>query len=296
MTSSSFSSFLSPAKLNLFLHITGRNADGYHLLQTIFRFIDLYDTLHIKPTANGVIRRINEVTGVSEAHDLCLRAARLLQTYSGSHMGVDIALEKHIPLGGGLGGGSSNAATTLLALNQLWGLQLGNEELMFLGKQLGADVPVFINGHNAWGEGIGDVLFPLRLPPACYVVITPPIEVSTARVFEDFQLTSQAKPKRMHRLCTDAGQSPSGNYQAYLATLGLHNQLEARVGRLYPQVAEVLTWLRQFGVASMSGSGASLFLETPNLAYADSVCQQRPRNTSGFVVSGIDVHPLYARV
>ncbi|MDR2875061.1 MAG: 4-(cytidine 5'-diphospho)-2-C-methyl-D-erythritol kinase, partial [Methylobacillus sp.] len=157
MTDSGFHSFPAPAKINLFLHIVGRRADGYHLLQSVFRLLDRCDTVHLKPTADDIIRRVNEIPGVPEEADLCVRAARLLQQHTGCGMGVEIRLDKILPMGGGVGGGSSDAATVLLALNRLWNLDLSRQELIALGLRLGADVPVFVFGQNAWAEGVGEV-------------------------------------------------------------------------------------------------------------------------------------------
>ena len=173
----------APAKLNLFLHVVGRRADGYHLLQTLFRFIDLNDTLHFTLRADGQVRRLNALDGVADEDDLCVRAARLLQQETGCTLGVDIALEKRIPMGGGLGGGSSDAATTLLALNRLWQLDLSRARLMQFGLTLGADVPVFVFGDNAFAEGVGEQLQPYALPDAWYVVLCPQVVVPTVQIF-----------------------------------------------------------------------------------------------------------------
>ena len=179
----------APAKLNLFLHVVGRRPDGYHLLQTLFRFIDLHDTLHFSLREDGAVRRTNAVEGVAEEQDLCVRAARLLQGETGCALGVDIAVEKRIPMGGGLGGGSSDAATTLIALNRLWSLGLSRPRLMELGLRLGADVPVFIFGENAFAEGVGEKLQAYPLADAWYVVLFPPVHVPTAEIFAHPELT-----------------------------------------------------------------------------------------------------------
>ncbi|MFM2440966.1 MAG: hypothetical protein RLZZ349_693, partial [Pseudomonadota bacterium] len=192
-----FQSFLAPAKINLFLHITGQRADGYHLLQTVFRLLDFYDTIQLKPTQDGAIKRVNDIAGVPEAQDLCVRAAKLLQQYSQSRLGVEIIVEKRIPMGGGLGGGSSDAATVLMALNRLWQLNLSRAELLSLGLQLGADVPFFIYGTNAWAEGVGEQLQTISLKEAYYLVLTPNVHVSTAQIFANKQLTKNAIPKTM---------------------------------------------------------------------------------------------------
>ena len=192
-----FQSFLAPAKINLFLHITGQRADGYHLLQTVFRLIDLFDTINLKPTTDGIIKRVNDVPNVPAEQDLCIRAAKLLQQHTQCHLGVEIMVEKHIPMGGGLGGGSSDAATVLLALNRLWQLNLPRNELMSLGLKLGADVPFFIFGKNAWAEGVGEELEAIDLHEAYYVIANPNIHVSTKQIFANKQLTKNAIPKTM---------------------------------------------------------------------------------------------------
>jgi 4-diphosphocytidyl-2-C-methyl-D-erythritol kinase len=272
-----FQAFPAPAKLNLFLHVVGRRPDGYHLLQSVFRLIDRHDTLHLRPTEDSGIRRIGEVAGVPENHDLCVRAAKLLQQHTGCRSGVEIRLDKRLPMGGGLGGGSSDAATVLLALNRLWNLDLSRQELLNLSLQLGADVPVFVFGKNAWAEGVGELLQPIILPPASYVVLTPDAHVTTAQIFASQELTRDTIPAKM---------------AAFFKGYG-HNDLEPVVCRQYPAVASVLEWLRQFGDARMSGSGASVFLECENEAEAMRVFAQKPEAFSGFVARGLDRHPLY---
>jgi 4-diphosphocytidyl-2-C-methyl-D-erythritol kinase len=273
---SDFQSFPAPAKLNLFLHITGRRPDGYHLLQSVFRLIDRHDTLHLRPTADGAIRRINDLNGVPVEQDLCVRAAKLLQQHTGCSLGVEIDLEKRLPMGGGLGGGSSDAATVLLALNRLWQLNLPRSELLELGQRLGADVPIFVFGRNAWAEGVGEQLQPVFLPPAWYVVLTPDIHVPTARVFASQELTRNTIPAKM---------------AAFFKGFG-HNDLEPVVCRQYPAVASALEWLKSFGDARMSGSGASVFLECENEAEAQRVFALKPEQVAGFVAQGLDQHPL----
>jgi 4-diphosphocytidyl-2-C-methyl-D-erythritol kinase len=274
---SDFQSFPAPAKLNLFLHITGRRPDGYHLLQSVFRLIDRHDTLHLRPTSDGAIRRINDVPGVQAEQDLCVRAAKLLQQHTGCLLGVEIDLEKRLPMGGGLGGGSSDAATTLLALNRLWQLHLPRRELQELGLRLGADVPIFVLGKNAWAEGIGEQLHPVTLPPGWYVVLTPDIHVATAQVFASQELTRNTIPAKM---------------AAFFKGFG-HNDLEPVVCRQYPAVASTLEWLKSFGDARMSGSGASVFLECESEAEARRVFALKPEQVAGFVAQGMDQHPLH---
>lgn len=272
-----FQTFPAPAKLNLFLHITGRRADGYHLLQSVFRLIEQHDTLHLRPTTDGSISRVQDIQGIPAEHDLCVRAARLLQQHTQCRSGVEIKLEKRLPMGGGLGGGSSDAATVLLALNRLWQLHLPRRELLQLGLKLGADVPIFVFGENAWAEGVGDQLQPMALEPAWYVVLTPDAHVSTAEVFAERELTRNTIPAKIAAFSKGFG----------------HNDLEPVVCQKYPAVAETLEWLRQFGDARMSGSGASVFLECASEVIAQHVFAQKPPNIAGFVSKGIDQHPLH---
>ena len=272
-----FQAFPAPAKVNLFLHITGRRDDGYHLLQTVFRLLDYHDTIQLRLRADGIIKRMQAIDGVPEQQDLCLRAAHLLQQHSGCHLGVDIALDKRIPMGSGLGGGSSDAATVLLALNRLWDLHLTRAQLLELGLKLGADVPIFIFGENAWAEGVGEELQAIVLNPAYYVVLTPPVHVSTAQVFASKELTRNTIPTTMAAF-----------------SRGLFgNDLEPVVCREYPAVASCLEWLNQFSQARMSGSGASVFAEFEDQAQAELVLARKPQHIRGFVAHGLDRHPLY---
>ncbi len=275
----------APAKLNLFLHVVGRRADGYHLLQTLFRFIDLSDTLHFTPRTDGEVCRINSLEGVPPEQDLCVRAARLLQQETGCTLGVDIELEKRIPMGGGLGGGSSDAATTLLALNRLWSLGLSRERLMRLGLSLGADVPVFVFGDNAFAEGVGERLQAYPLPAACYVVLCPPVQVPTAQIFTHPELTRNTISMTMRAL-------PKGADFRAGRQDGLNNDLQAVACKLYPEVAEYLAWLAKFAPALMTGSGACVFAEFATEAEAQAVLQQLPSGMRGFVAHGLQQHPL----
>lgn len=270
-------SCLAPAKLNLFLHVVGRRADGYHLLQTLFRFIDLNDTLHFTLRQDGAVRRLNALDAVPEEQDLCVRAARLLQQETGCALGADIALEKRIPMGGGLGGGSSDAATTLLALNRLWGLNLGRERLMQLGLQLGADVPVFIFGENAFAEGIGEKLQTYPVEDAWYVVLIPPVQVPTVQVFTHPDLTRDTISLKIRAL----------------STAQLHNDLQPVVCKLYPPVAEHLNWLQQFAPAMMTGSGACVFAAFAGEEAARAVLAQMPPGMRGVVAQGLQRHPMH---
>jgi 4-diphosphocytidyl-2-C-methyl-D-erythritol kinase len=275
----------APAKLNLFLHVVGRRDDGYHLLQTLFRFIDLNDTLHFTLRDDGQVCRLNALEGVPPEQDLCVRAARLLQQESGCKLGVDIEVEKRIPMGGGLGGGSSDAATTLLALNKLWGLGLSRERLMAMGLTLGADVPVFLFGDNAFAEGVGERLQAYSLPDAWYVVLCPPVHVPTAKIFTHSELTRNTISMTMRAL--PKGQAFRTGRQA-----GLNNDLQAVACKLYPEVAEHLAWLACFAPAMMTGSGACVFAEFATEAEAKAVLQQLPPDMRGFVAHGLQQHPL----
>jgi 4-diphosphocytidyl-2-C-methyl-D-erythritol kinase len=291
-----FQSFLAPAKINLFLHITGQRADGYHLLQTVFRLLDFYDTIQLKPTLDSAIKRVNDISGVPAEQDLCVRAAKLLQQYSQCPLGVEIMVEKRIPMGGGLGGGSSDAATVLMALNRLWQLNLSRAELLSLGLKLGADVPFFIYGTNAWAEGVGEQLQTISLKEAYYLVLTPNVHVSTAQIFANKQLTKNAIPKTMSDF-SRASNSVVPNSANDNSNTEFTNQLEKVVCNDYPAVSACLTWLKHFGDARMSGSGASVFLEVANEKIANEIWQQKPKellgfSVQGFVAKGLNQHPL----
>lgn len=273
---------LAPAKLNLFLHVVGRRDDGYHLLQTVFRFIDLNDTLHFTVRDDGQVRRSNEIDGVPQEQDLCVRAAKLLQQEAGCKLGVEIALEKHIPMGGGLGGGSSDAATTLLALNRLWDLNLPRERLMQLGLRLGADVPVFVFGENAFAEGVGERLQAYPLPDAWYVVLSPPVHVPTAQIFTHPELTRNTISITIRAL-------PIGGD---LHTGQFGNDLQPVACKLYPEIERHLSWLGQFAPALMTGSGACVFAGFATEAQARTVLRQLPEDMRGFVARGLQQHPL----
>jgi len=272
----------APAKLNLFLHVVGRREDGYHLLQTLFRFIDLNDTLHFTLREDGEVRRVNTLDGVPAEQDLCVRAARLLQRECNCPVGVDIGLEKRIPMGGGLGGGSSDAATTLLALNKLWNLGLSRARLMQLGLSLGADVPVFIFGENAFAEGVGEQLQAFPLPDAWYVVLFPPVHVPTAQIFSHPELTRDSISITIRAL-------PIGQN---LSTVALGNDLQPIVCKLYPKVAQYLDILGNFAPAMMTGSGACVFAEFASEAEAQKVLRQLPKEIQGVVAHGLQQHPL----
>jgi 4-diphosphocytidyl-2-C-methyl-D-erythritol kinase len=303
----------APAKLNLFLHVVGRRPDGYHLLQTLFRFIDLQDSLHFSLREDGMLHRTNKVEGIAEEDDLTVRAAHLLQTETGCELGVDITAEKHIPMGGGLGGGSSDAATTLIALNRLWSLGLSRARLMQLGLQLGADVPVFLFGENAFAEGVGEQLQACPLPEAWYVVLFPPVQVSTARIFARPELTRNAVSITMRALLSEqerqlrhvtgegsrlrkplpGSSSRTKGLRPTVSELLFHNDLQSVVCNLYPEVARYIAWLDKFGKAMMTGSGACIFAEFADRDLAETVLKQLPDGMRGVVAHGLAKHPLH---
>lgn len=270
----------APAKINLFLHITGRRDDGYHLLQTAFQFLDFCDWLRFDLRDDGVVARATVLPGVPEASDLTVRAARLLQQETGCEQGVSIHVEKQLPMGGGIGGGSSDAATTLVALNELWGLHLPVDQLARLGLSLGADVPVFVRGAAAWAEGVGEVLRPVELPEPWYFVVVPPCHVSTAEIFCDKDLTRDAEMMKM---------------SAFLAGQG-ENVCESVVRKRYPEVDEAMCWLGQFSPARMSGTGACVFAAFSEKAAAQEVMKQLPRGWQAFIAKGLNRSPLIERL
>jgi len=268
----------APAKLNLFLHVVGRRTDGYHLLQTVFRLIDCCDRLRYSPRPGPSVNLAQPLPGVEEGDELCVRAARLLQRETGCRRGVEISIRKRIPMGGGLGGGSSDAATTLIALNRLWNLGLSRRRLADLGIALGADVPFFLRGENAFGEGIGEQLEPVILAPAWYVLLVPPVAVPTREIFAAPELTRDTKSIKISSFSEGFG----------------HNDLEPVVCRRYPAVATHLAWLKAFGDARMSGSGACVFAAFPTEVRARSVVSGLPPEMRGFAARGLERHPLAA--
>jgi len=266
----------APAKLNLMLRILGRRTDGYHLLQTVFQFIDFQDRLFFTPSKGGRIRRTSILAGVPEGSDLVVRAARLLQEHTGFRGGVDIRVEKRLPMGGGLGGGSSDAATTLVALNRIWDTGLAEGELMGLGMILGADVPVFIRGRAAWGEGIGEVLTPIDLPEPWYLVLAPGSEVATRTVFSDDELTRDSAPITIENFI--AGEDRNDCLQV--------------VRRHHPEVAAALDWLATVGRPRLTGTGACAFCAFTSAKQARAACSAVPRRFSAFVARGMNRSPL----
>ncbi len=270
--------FPAPGKLNLLLHVLGRRADGMHELQTVFRLVERGDRVGIQVRGDGAIRRHDPLPGVAEADDLCVRAARLLQAESGAAQGADLALDKRLPIGGGLGGGSSDAATTLLVLNRLWGLDWPRERLLGLALRLGADVPFFVFGENALGEGVGERLAALELPAAWYLVLVPPVALSTREVFSDNALTRNTKRLKI---------------PPFFSGLG-GNDLEPVAVKRSPEIAAHLAWLRaRRPQARMTGSGACVFAEFASQAEAQGVLGELPGTMRGFVTRGLERHPLF---
>ncbi len=275
----------APAKLNLFLHVIGRRADGYHLLQSVFTLLDIGDTIHFSPREDGVIRRVSDLPGVNEEDDLVVRAAQLIKREAGNTaLGVDISAEKRIPLGGGLGGGSSDAATTLLALNRHWNLGLSREKLQTMGAELGADVPFFIFGRSAFVEGVGEQLRPVELPPWWYLVLTPPVQVPTPVVFAHPELTRNTLPLKISDF--------SANKLAELC-----NDLQPVVLKTFPAVFrcfEALQAVSQHSVfgARMTGSGACVFAAFEGEQEARKAFQLLQAEYKGFIAKGLSRHPF----
>ena len=274
------SAWPAPAKLNLFLHITGRRADGYHLLQTVFQFLDRGDSLEFEIRGDGQVQRSEGPAAIPEESDIVLKAARLLQQRSGTRLGASIKLRKSLPVEAGLGGGSSDAATTLLALDRLWHTGLGQIGLMALGLELGADVPVFIGGEAAWAEGVGEVLTPVELPEPWYLVLQPACRVATREIFQAPELTRNSAPITIARF-------RSGETR---------NDFEPVVRSRYPQVSEALDWLGGHAPARLTGSGACVFAAFTERAAAERVHALLPQGWQGFVAKGCNRSPLRARL
>ena len=268
----------APAKLNLFLHIVGQRPDGYHELQTVFQLLDFYDELSFSVVAGQDITLEGSVPGVADADNLVMRAAHTLAKHRPARTGVHIALHKRIPHGGGLGGGSSDAAATLLALNRLWNCGLSLQELALIGVDLGADVPLFVHGHSAWAEGIGERLQPLALPQCWYLVIRPGCAVNTGTIFADRELTRD---------------TPLTTIAAFLAG-GHRNDCEAVVRKRHPEVDRALKWLDAFGEARMSGTGSCVFAAFADVQTAEETAARVPAGWESFVARGIDRSPVHA--
>jgi 4-diphosphocytidyl-2-C-methyl-D-erythritol kinase len=268
----------APAKLNLFLHITGRRADGYHELQTVFRLLDWGDTVFLRPRRDGVVARAGAGTaGVAEADDLTVRAAILLQNAAKCAHGVDIRIEKRIPMGGGFGGGSSDAASVLVALDRLWGLGLGEARLALLGQRLGADVPVFVRGRNAWAEGVGERLTPIQLPSAWYVLASPDVHAATAALFQAPDLTRDAPP------VTIAG---------FLSGAVLGNAFEPVLRRREPAVEAAFKTLAGIGTPRLTGSGSGCFVEFADRGSAEAALAALPPGMNAWLARGAERSPL----
>jgi 4-diphosphocytidyl-2-C-methyl-D-erythritol kinase len=281
MDDSMTQTWIAPAKLNLFLHITGRRADGYHLLQTVFQFLDVGDELTFTVRQDGEINRLIDFPGVPADQDLTVRAARALQQATHCSLGADISLLKKLPVGGGVGGGSSDAATTLCVLNKLWRTGLSTQQLADIGLQLGADVPVFVQGFAAFAEGVGEQLTPVELPEHWYLVARPPVHVSTAEVFGDPQLTRNKHAITIRSLQTGA-----------VKLADLSNVCEPVAARRYPEIAELIKHLQQFGAPRLTGTGACVFVAFDEAAAAQQALQNLPQNCTGFVARGCNISPL----
>jgi len=272
----------APAKLNLFLHVTGRRPDGYHTLQTVFQLIDWSDTLHFRRRDDGIVARVTDIPGVPADTDLVVRAARALQQATGTPFGADIAIDKILPMGGGIGGGSSDAATTLVALNHLWGTGVPREELMRIGLALGADVPVFVFGQNAFAEGVGEELTPVDLPDSWFVVIHPRQHVPTAAIFSDERLTRDSPISIVADFAACTNKFAFGR-----------NDLQAIATAKFGEVARALEWLRQYSQhARMTGSGACVFARFEDEAEAQKVMERLPSEWDGRCVRSLSHHPL----
>ncbi|WP_339752920.1 4-(cytidine 5'-diphospho)-2-C-methyl-D-erythritol kinase [uncultured Marinobacter sp.] len=275
----------SPAKLNLFLHITGRRPDGYHELQTLFQFLDYGDDLTFTPTPEQPGARLEEpVPGVSDDDNLIIRAAKALLERNREQLpGVNIRITKRLPMGGGLGGGSSNAATTLLGLNHLWNLRLGIDQLAGIGLTLGADVPVFVRGHAAFGEGVGEKLTNANPPEDWFVIIKPACNINTGKIFSEQGLTRNTPRIRI----APAFEGDASRYR---------NDCEDVVRKLYPEVNQSLEWLSQFGPARLTGTGACIFGRFPTESAARIIWESKPSGITGFVAKGVNVSPLHQKL
>lgn len=283
----------APAKLNLFLHVVGRRDDGYHELQTVFQFLDLADDVAVELRDDGVIRRTSGDERIPQDADLVVRAARLLREAGDATLGADIAVTKRIPMGAGLGGGSSDAATTLLALDRLWGLGLGTDRLAGIGLALGADVPVFVRGTAAWAEGVGERLEPVELETPWYLVVDPGCAIATAEVFGHPALTRNTPPLRIRDFLAPGG----GQALSLRAILeGTGNDCEAVARSLYPVVGDAIAWLSRYGRARMTGTGACVFAAFPSREEAERAHADLPAGWVGYVARGLNRSPVLALV
>jgi 4-diphosphocytidyl-2-C-methyl-D-erythritol kinase len=270
----------APAKLNLFLHVTQKRSDGYHDLQTLFQLIDLCDSIELTLREDGEIERVEGADGVQPEADLTVRAARALQAATGSRSGVSIRLRKRVPMGGGLGGGSSDAATVLLALNNLWECGLSLDDLAALGLTLGSDVPIFVHGSSAWAEGRGERLTPVQLPERWYVIVHPGVAVSTAAVFQAPELTRN---------------SPVITIRAFFESGG-RNDCEPVVRDRFPEVAEALDWLSRFAPARLTGTGSCIFAACASAMDAERIAARAPDRWRSFVARGLNISPVHERL
>ncbi len=276
--------WLAPAKINLFLHIVGQRDDGYHLLQTVIQFVDLCDQLEFSLRSDSKINCKNSINSISPRDDLCVQAAKLLQSQISDNQGVDINVKKVIPLGAGMGGGSSDAATTLLALNELWDCQMSLAQLEDLGKQLGADVPVFIRGHSCWVEGIGEQLTPIELSENWYVIVYPNVHLDTSEMFADKELTRNCAPLKIRdfSMVSDAEQADFGNTE---------NVFE-NIARRYPAIDSAFRWLDQYASARLTGSGSALFASCQTKQQAETIAAKCATEFTVYVAKGINESPV----
>jgi 4-diphosphocytidyl-2-C-methyl-D-erythritol kinase len=274
-------SWPAPAKLNLFLHLVGRRGDGYHLLQTVFQLVDWGDEVRIGIRDDGAIRRIDPLAGVADDADLGVRAANALKEATGCALGAEIAIEKRVPVGGGLGGGSSDAATVLVALNALWGTALDEDALAAIGARIGADVPVFVRGRSAWAEGIGDRLTPIELPERWYLVVDPGVSVPTRELFQVPELTRN---------------SPQLTIPLFVSGVATGNAFEPVVRERFPAVAAALDGLGRYGEARLSGSGGCVFAAFPSRGAAAAALTEIPDGLRAWLARGVDESPLRQRL
>ncbi len=277
----------APAKLNLFLHITGRREDGYHLLQTIFQLLDYSDEITLTRRDDGKIQRVKGLEHIPPESDLCIRAAQRLQAETKTPLGVDLSIQKILPIGGGIGGGSSDAATVLIGLNKLWNCGLDTQALAEIGLSLGADVPIFIYGFSAWAEGVGEQLTPIDLPEKWFFVLHPKVFVSTAEIFADQGLTRDCEPIKIARFLEGSGVEKNLEQ--------VSNVFEPVVRNKYQEIADALDWLSNFSPARLTGTGSCLFASFDSEKNAKQVLSQLPkyRQWQGFVAKGLNVSPLY---
>ena len=272
-----FQCFFAPAKINLFLKILNKRADGYHCLQSAFQLIDLYDEIYFKKRKDNKITTQYNVESIKKENDLCLKAAELI--LKGFNVGVDIIVRKNIPIGGGLGGGSSDAATTLLALNELFNLNYEKKKLLTFGLTLGADVPFFINGVNAWVEGIGEKLSPISIDENEYLLFVPNIHISTQSIFKDFKLTKKSIPLKIATSINDVAQDQ------------MHNDLHGTILEIYPKLRDLFNWLKEYGEPKITGTGSTLFMKSNNVKDIKDINKNKPKDIKIIRVRGLSVHP-----